>query len=435
MTNRSANTSNMLKDHVRLLWGPVLAIIVGSIAYGAGMSPIMAKVTTVALWMMIWWLDNFVRMGITGLLPIVLLPLLAVNPGNQVSSIYFSDGMILCIGSLLMASAIESCHLHILAAKLINRYSAARGLTFILFLFVMITGFLSMWISNTATAALMLPIANAFIETLTERQAKANDRRTKEKIAAVGSALDLSIAFASSIGGMATLIGTGSNIVLMGVMKNVFGEDNHEVSFLGWLVMAGPLSLINLLWLWLLLSAAFIWRWPWLYRFVRSDLDDDADGGAGDANGGGDDSEASGPPSPSSTINGSHSNNPLHQQSEMDSVGHVYRRHRGSSPDEDAASRTRSLEEIALELPSDEAAAGVRQTKQQQQQGQPAGPHAASEASVDGPFRLTYRSKAVVSVDGVVLLGETGVIPVFGGTLCCGGLGRCGRSLRWRCSG
>lgn len=393
----------MLKDHVRLLWGPILAIIVGSIAYGAGMSPIMAKVTTVALWMMIWWLDNFVRMGITGLLPIVLLPLLAVNPGNKVSSIYFSDGMILCIGSLLMASAIESCHLHILAAKLINRYSASRGLTFILFLFVMITGFLSMWISNTATAALMLPIANAFIETLTERQGKAHDRRTKEKIAAVGSALDLSIAFASSIGGMATLIGTGSNIVLMGVMKNVFGEDNHEVSFLGWLVMAGPLSLINLLWLWFLLSAAFIWRWPWLYRFVRSDLDDDAD----DETGSGDDDNASEPPSPTSnsrpnnhSSSSSISSNPLHhQQSEMDSMGHVNLRHRFSSSDEVAVgherSPTRSLEDVELEQPSEEAT-GVNKL-----QGTSVGVHAAvsDPPAKEDSFRLTYRSKAVVSVN------------------------------------
>lgn len=256
-----------MNSYVRVTLGPCCAAVVGLVALGLGMNPVMAKVTFVAIWMMIWWLDNYVRMGITGLLPIVLLPILAVNQGNKISSVYFSDAMILCIGSLLMANAIESCNLHIFAAKIINYYSSSRGMSFILFLFVMITGFLSMWISNTATAALMLPIANALVAELKERSIgkKVN---TEESIERIGCALDLAIAFASSLGGMATLIGTGSNIVLMGVMKSVFVNDDQEVTFLGWLVMAGPLSFVNLWFLWLLLSCCFLWRITWLQSFV-----------------------------------------------------------------------------------------------------------------------------------------------------------------------
>lgn len=245
--------------------GPVLGIVAGSIAHAAGMTPIMSRVLGVTILKIFWWLDGCVRMGITGLLPIVLLPLLGVSTGNRISQLYFSDGMVLCLGSLLMASAIEGCQLHILAARWVSRYAMNRGIGPTLLVFIMFSGFMSMWISNTATAALMLPVANAFLISLS-----ANSKDEKFDVERVGIALDLSIAFSVSLGGMATLIGTGSNIVLVGVMRSIFGDENQEVTFLGWFVMAAPLAIINLGLLWVLVCSCFLWDVPLMRRYMES---------------------------------------------------------------------------------------------------------------------------------------------------------------------
>jgi hypothetical protein len=255
---------------IRILIGPFAGLVGYILAHSLGMKQNMANVIGLAVWMLTWWLDGIIRMGITGLLPIVFLPVLSVNSGNQISQVYFSDGMVLCIGSLLMAHAIELCNLHIAAAEFITKYSSNKGPSMVLLLFIFVSGGLSMWISNTATAALMLPVANAFIASFTEKQEQqkqhlhSSSSTTNQELLLspqqLGIAVDIAIAFSVSVGGTATLIGTGSNIVLQGVMKSTFGEENHEVTFLGWFAISCPLSIMNLFLLWVILCVLFVWN-------------------------------------------------------------------------------------------------------------------------------------------------------------------------------
>jgi di/tricarboxylate transporter len=281
--------------------GPVGGILVSITASYFGMKVEMAKTLGLCVFMIMWWLNAPVRMGITGLLPIVFLPLLGVCSGVIVSKEYFSDSVVICWGTLLIATAVEKYKLHNRFATRLLNITERYGINGILFGFVFITGFLSMWLSNTATAAMMAPMSNAVFTKLrgdakrTDRESGLEDdfdfehrtlhtvhrsavnrrislerpsprRYSEETLRSAATAVDLSIAFAASLGGMATLTGTGSNIVLQGTLLALFGGDG-AVSFLGWMSLFAPLALFNLLGLWLVLVCCFT---------INSERDDDA---------------------------------------------------------------------------------------------------------------------------------------------------------------
>lgn len=224
-----------------------MGCLVGGVAFVSGLNSPMSKTLGVAAFMITWWIEGSIKMGLTGLLPIVLLPCLGILTGGQVSKVYFSDSVMVCMGSLLMAQAVELYDLHRIAASYLLRYSSKYGAVGVVFCFVFISGFLSMWLSNTATAALMIPLANAVCSSLTADLQGI-------PVAKVGAAVDLAIAFGSGLGGMATLTGTGSNLVLQGTMVTTFGTEGTDLTFLTWFAIGVPLAVVNLLLLWGILS-------------------------------------------------------------------------------------------------------------------------------------------------------------------------------------
>lgn len=238
-----------------LLFGPLCGFVTALIVYGLGFRSSMVFMLGITMHMVIWWLEGKIRMGLTGLLPMVLLPCFGISNGTKVSQIYFSDSVVVCMGSLIMASAVEIYQLHHRAAKIIMSYAKGGGLSAILAAFVFLTGFISMWLSNTATAALMIPLSRAIFIHIERHHKDAGS----DLIASTGVAIDLSIAFAASLGGMATLTGTGSNLVLQGTMMSIFGKAG-ELTFIEWFIMAAPLTIINLFLLWGILSSLYLCR-------------------------------------------------------------------------------------------------------------------------------------------------------------------------------
>lgn len=218
--------------------GPLLFLLLLLTVHPAGMSREATAVMAVTVWISVWWVTESVPLPVTSLLPIILFPLLKVSPIVDTTSAYGHPLVFLYIGGFLLAIAIEKTGLHNRIAINIIRGMGTR-LHMIVLGFMVSTGFLSMWISNTATAVMMLPIGLAIIKVASGTQDETTARFNK--------ALMLAIAYAASIGGVATLIGTPPNLVFAGVVKDMYYT---EISFLQWFMVGLPLSMVLLLICW-----------------------------------------------------------------------------------------------------------------------------------------------------------------------------------------
>ena len=206
------------------------------------------KVIAVALWMILWWLTEAVSISVTALIPIVFFPLLGIEEMQDVGANYGSPIVFLFLGGFIIALALEKVKLHKrFALKIIGITGSSPDR--VLLGFMISTAFMSMWISNTASTVVMLPIALSVINLLIndEDGFTKMDQRFALKIM-------LGIAFSANAGGIATLIGTPPNIVLAGFMEENY---NVEISFLKWMAMGIPFMLVLLFIIYQVLSRIF----------------------------------------------------------------------------------------------------------------------------------------------------------------------------------
>ena len=186
-----------------------------------------------AAWMVCWWITEAVSISVTALLPLVIFPLFGVMSMNEVGANYGSSIVFLFFGGFVLALALEKVNLHKRIALTIIHKTGTTPNRVILG-FMMATAFMSMWISNTASTVVMLPIALSVIQLLV----KSDDVFTKEEQHFSLSVM-LGIAFSANAGGIATVIGTPPNSVLIGLLEN---EYNIEISFLKWMILGFPFS-------------------------------------------------------------------------------------------------------------------------------------------------------------------------------------------------
>ena len=197
------------------------------------------------VWIAIWWVGEAIPIAATALLPIVLFPLTGALPIKAVTAPYAHYLIYLYIGGFLIAIAIEKWGLHRrIALQIIS--VIGTDITSIILGFMVATAALSMWISNTATTVMMLPIGMAIIA-----QLRNNPNTDQDENQVFGKALMLAIAYSASIGGMATLIGTPPNLVLAAEVKRRFGV---EISFGQWIIVGLPISLVMLSLCWFYLT-------------------------------------------------------------------------------------------------------------------------------------------------------------------------------------
>lgn len=192
-------------------------------------------VIAVALWMVCWWITEAVSIAVTALLPLVLFPVLKVMPIADVGANYGSPIVFLFFGGFVLALAIEKVNLHKRIALNIIKKTGTTPNKVILG-FMIATAFMSMWISNTASTVVMLPIAMSVIKMLIDDE----DGFTKQD-RNFSLAVMLGIAYAANAGGIATIIGTPPNSVLIGLLEN---EYNIEISFFNWMLIGLPFSII-----------------------------------------------------------------------------------------------------------------------------------------------------------------------------------------------
>lgn len=191
-------------------------------------------VLAVAAWMLIWWITEAVSISVTALLPLLLFPLLNILPIAEVGANYGSPIVFLFFGGFVMALALEKVNLHKRIALNIIRLTGTTPNKVVLG-FMIATASLSMWISNTASTVVMLPIALSVINLLVNDA----DGFTKNDQNFSLSVM-LGIAFSANAGGIATVIGTPPNSVLIGLLEN---EYDIQISFLKWMSLGLPFSM------------------------------------------------------------------------------------------------------------------------------------------------------------------------------------------------
>lgn len=198
-------------------------------------NPAVKNTLAVAILMALWWVTEVVPLAVTSLLPVVLFPALGIMDGKAVSATYFNHVIFLFIGGFLVALAIQKWNLHRRIALFILRVVGSSP-SRILLGFMIATAFLSMWISNTATVMLMVPILISIITRL--------ERMNGEKaVRHFTIGLLLCIAYSASVGGVATLVGTPPNLSFARIF-DIYFPDAPEISFATWFFYAFPVTLI-----------------------------------------------------------------------------------------------------------------------------------------------------------------------------------------------
>lgn len=233
------------KQVVGLFFGPLLFFLILLFFNPEGLSQSAKAVLACAAWIAVWWITEALPIAVTALLPIVLFPITGGLSLPETTASYGHKYIFLFIGGFILAIAIEKCHLHKRIALTIIKI-VGTNVTHIILGFMVATAFLSMWISNTATAVMILPVGLAIV-----LQLKDDPRTHENENLIFGKALMLSIAYSASIGGMATLIGTPPNLVLAGVVNESYGV---EITFSQWFAFGFPISIVFLVLSWLYLT-------------------------------------------------------------------------------------------------------------------------------------------------------------------------------------
>ena len=206
-----------------------------------GLSAQANAVLACTLWIAVWWILEVIPIAITSLLPVILFPLTGALSIDETTASFGHRYIFLYIGGFILAIAIERWNLHKrIALNIINLIGT--NVKLIILGFMVATAFLSMWITNTATAVMMLPVGMAIVAQLSD-----NPQTDQNENLLFGKALMLAIAYSASIGGIATLIGTPPNLILAGIIQELYGI---EITFLQWFVFGLPLSVVLLFVCW-----------------------------------------------------------------------------------------------------------------------------------------------------------------------------------------
>jgi len=235
----------LTKQNIGLILGPIMFILILQFFRPEGLSESANAVLASAAWIAIWWITEALPIAVTALLPIILFPLSGGLSLKETTASYGHKYIFLFIGGFILAIAVEKWSLHKRIALSIIKL-VGTNVVHIILGFMIATAFLSMWISNTATAVMILPVGMAIVA-----QLRDNPKTIENENLIFGKALMLAIAYSASIGGMATLIGTPPNLVLAGVVQESYGI---EITFYQWFSFGFPISILFLFLSWLYLT-------------------------------------------------------------------------------------------------------------------------------------------------------------------------------------
>lgn len=227
---------------IGLLLGPALFLVCWVLIPTTFISPVAYKVLAVAAWMIVWWVTDAVPFAVTAMLPLILFPLLGILPMSKTAAPYANPIIFLFMGGFFIAIALEKHRLHERIALNLIKLTGTSG-NGIIMGFMIATAFISMWISNTATAMMMLPIALSVVKLVIPTKEEIKDGPlSADRNFALG--LMLTVGYAATLGGLATIIGTPPNVVFVGLLHEFSGQ---QISFGQWMLIGVPVALVLLI--------------------------------------------------------------------------------------------------------------------------------------------------------------------------------------------
>ncbi|MBI1955921.1 MAG: DASS family sodium-coupled anion symporter [Acidobacteria bacterium] len=235
------------RQKIGLIGGIILFLLVLLAPTPVGMSPAAQRMAAVTLLMATWWISEAIAIPLTSLLPLALFPVLGIMASEKVAPYYADHTIYLFLGGFIVALAIQKWNLHKRIALHIIGWVGTEPSRLLLG-FMLATGFLSMWMSNTACAMMMFPIGMAVVLQLAGENnavSGAGSETGQSVFGNFGSVLMLGIAYSAGLGGLGTLIGTPPNLVFAGTVKRLF-PDAPEIGFLQWMKVGVPLAAISL---------------------------------------------------------------------------------------------------------------------------------------------------------------------------------------------
>ena len=246
----SLNKDIQLFKIIGLFLGPVFFLLVVFGSEDSMLAPEAWKVLGLAAWMVTWWVSEAVPIPVTALLPLIMFPILGVFDIKESTAPYASPIIFLFMGGFFIALGLEKHGLHKRIALNLIRITGTHANGIILG-FMIATAFLSMWISNTATTVMMLPIAMSVIDLMVESDLTQQKDHNPRSFQVFSVGLLLSIAYSANIGGTATIIGTPPNIVLVGYLNEFI---DYEMEFSKWMLIGIPISCTMLMLTYLLIT-------------------------------------------------------------------------------------------------------------------------------------------------------------------------------------
>ncbi|MCB1234356.1 MAG: SLC13/DASS family transporter [Verrucomicrobiae bacterium] len=213
-------------------------------------NPLVTRTAAVAVLMAVWWITEAIPLAATSLVPLVAFPALGVLSAKDTASVYVNDTIFLYVGGFLIALAMERWNLHRRVALWIVR-AIGGGPDRLVLSFLVASAGLSMWISNTATSIMMLAIGLAIVF-------QTESIFGRERTARLSTALLLAIAYGASVGGLATPVGTPTNLSLFRILPIVFPDaPDAPIGFAQWMLIGVPVMLVMLAAIWLVLTRVF----------------------------------------------------------------------------------------------------------------------------------------------------------------------------------
>ncbi|MCU0947573.1 MAG: DASS family sodium-coupled anion symporter [Porphyrobacter sp.] len=241
----------MTARRIGLILGPLVFALSCTLTPPAGMPPQALLVAGLVVWMAAWWMTEAVPLTVTALLPFIVLPMGGIANAEKTASFYYSSTLFLILGGAFLALAIERTGMHRrLSVAILKVTGASGGPWRLLLAFMTATALLSMMISNTSTALIMMPIALAVlqgglpppsdIEAVGRQETPSSSEATGHKDGLSG-ALPMGIAFAASIGGLGTIVGSPTNAIAVGLIESMAGV---RIGFAQWTLYGLPIVLL-----------------------------------------------------------------------------------------------------------------------------------------------------------------------------------------------